>query len=73
MDGLIVNFSEFERYDIQSDAEVVMFIASTPRGSFTCETPIYEGDKLRVKRQAFKEYVYGALACHIAPHEVEIG
>ena len=52
-----VRFSEHSRYDIARDAEVVMMMATTDRGSYWAEVPHEEGRGMRARRAAFKEGV----------------
>jgi hypothetical protein len=69
---LTVRFSERQEYDINRDAETVMFMATTGLGTYF-GTAEYQPRKLNEFRKAFKEYVLQAMAIGTLPHEVDIG
>lgn len=68
-----VRFWEHERYDINLDADVIMLVATTPKGSWSTEFPVESASKTRERSEAFKTYVVGALQAGLEPCEVEIG
>lgn len=72
---IVCRFSEFERYDIQSDAQVVRLMATTPRGTYHAEVPADGPASRRDMRAAFKEravalIVEGAEPCEIDAKEI---
>jgi hypothetical protein len=73
MTSYTVRFRETERYDPIHDREVVLLMAITPEGSWHCEVPSNAGSALRTQRQAFREYVFGAMALGQRPKEVNLG
>ena len=68
-----VRFSEVERYDINIDREVIMFMATTDRGSYFIEVPIEGAKSVRENRHDFKEIVMECIEEGIEPCEVELG
>ena len=72
-DPLFVRFVENERYDIVSDSGKVVLLAITPSGSFHSEVDAEPRSKLRERRKAFQDYVFGAMSLGQLPHEVLIG
>ena len=73
MTSYTVRFRETERYDPIKDREVLLMMAITPAGSWHCEVSTEAGSALRSKRQAFREYVFGAMALGQTPKEVNLG
>ena len=66
---LTVRFSESESYDINQDAEVVMYMATTGIGTFFATGPV---DKDQVKRRKlFKEKVLELMESNELPGEIE--
>lgn len=70
--GLTVRFSEIERYDINLDRQVVMFMAITPKGSFYAEVPFDEYKDLREKRSHFKEAAIECMQEGAEPGEIDL-
>ena len=68
-----VRFHETERYDIENDRNAVMFMATTPTGTYCAEVESTGGAKQRERFEAFKTYTLQCIATGVAPHEVEIG
>ena len=67
--GLVVRFSESESYDINSDSEVVLYMATTGKGSYFAYGPL---DKDQVnRRKLFKEKVVELMGEGIDPVEIE--
>lgn len=73
---ITVRFQESERYDINQDAYVARFMATTAKGSFWTEVLIEGPRSLRRDRQRFKEQAVeiiraGADPCWIELEETE--
>ena len=65
---LTVRFSEVESYDINTDSEVVLYMATTSTGSFFAYGPV---DKDQVKRRKqFKEKVIELMQANELPGEI---
>ena len=73
MARVVVRYSEFERYDIQRDAEVVRFMATTDGGSYWAEVPSANYAAVRRDRAAFKERVTEFIQAGVYPKEVALG
>ena len=56
---LTVRFSETQGYDINLDAEVIRFMATTGRGTFFADRVIESAKGVRESREKFKEQVIG--------------
>ena len=69
---MIVRFTEFERYDINRDCDVVRFMATTPKGSFYAEVPILGPKSYRTLKERFKEQAIEYIQSGYDPGEVEI-
>jgi len=66
---LTVRFSESESYDINTDSDVVLYMATTGSGSFFAYGPV---DKDQVKRRRqFQEKVAELMGQHLEPGEIE--
>lgn len=65
---MIVRFSESERYDINLDEQVVMFIATTGKGSYFAEIPVSKD--LPEKRKFFQETAIECIQDGIEPGEI---
>ena len=72
MNRIIVRFKEFQSYDIQSDAEVVRFLATTSSGTFWCDVGLEGPRSLRNDRQAFKEQVVELIQAGARPQYVAL-
>ena len=71
MDGHVtVRFQEFERYDIECDAMVITFMATTNLGSYWCETELGGAKSLRERRNEFKEAAIDMIQREVAPCEL---
>ena len=77
MDGLgetiILKYTDFVEYDIENDRMKLRLMATTPQGTFFADIPDEPGVKNRERREAFNDYVLGAIAMKVIPHEVIIG
>lgn len=76
MPAITVRFQESQRYDINADAEVIQFLATTDKGSYWTELQVEGPRSLRRDRERFKEraleYIRaGANPCYIELDEVE--
>jgi hypothetical protein len=69
-DALTLRFQEWNRYDPDVDAEVVMLQGITGKGTFTAQFVKRTSADLRQKRHDFREYVQDAMQNDVAPHEV---
>lgn len=67
-----VRFNEFERYDITQDAEVIRFMATTPKGCYSAETLKADSRTLRENRAKFKEKAIELIVSGSDPCEVEL-
>ena len=67
-----VRFNEFERYDITKDADVVRFMATTPKGSYYAETVKGSARPLREARAHFREKAIELIGDGHDPCEVEL-
>jgi hypothetical protein len=66
---LTVRFSEIESYDINQDADVILYMATTSNGSFFAYGP---SDREQVKRRKqFKEKVIELMQEGLNPGEIE--
>lgn len=69
---VIVRFSEQRNYDINYDADVVRFMATTSSGSFWADVML-EGERgLRKDREAFKNTVVELIQAGAAPGYIEL-
>lgn len=68
-----VRFQEFERYDVNRDANVVRFMGVTGRGTFHAELACAGPAERREKRKAFESRVIELMENGEPPQEVEIG
>ena len=76
MDGVetfTVRFQEYQEYSMDRDAQVVRLLATTGTGTWHAQVTLEGAAKLRERRQAFKDYVLGAMAAKLEPCEVTIG
>ena len=70
---IFVRFSETERYDPLKDAEVIVFMATTERGSYHAEVKTEGAKSLRLNRQAFMDRVTELIQAKTPPWEVALG
>lgn len=70
---ITVRYSEFQRYDISKDAEVIRFMATTVNGSYWAEVPIDGSSGMRRDREAFKSKVVELVRQGLYPCEVHLG
>ena len=73
---ITVRFQESQSYDINSDSDVVRFLATTDLGSYWTDVPVEGPRGLRKDREKFKtlavEYIRaGSLPCYIDLEEDE--
>jgi hypothetical protein len=77
MDGMtetiILKYTDYVYYDIEEDRMTLRLMATTPQGTYLADIPDEPGEKNRERRAAFNDYVLGAIAMKIHPHEVTIG
>ena len=73
MNKLIVRFQESQAYDVQEDAEVVQFMATTNKGSYWARVFLEGPRALRRDRERFKELVVGYIEAGANPCEIEMG
>ena len=71
---ITLRFDEFQRYDIQHDAEVVTFMAITNVGTYNGTVQVTENEpgKLRAFREQFKTYVFQCIENGVPPHEASM-
>jgi len=67
MDGLnnnsiILRYQDYEFYDPNTDGMKLRMMAITHRGTFFADIPVEPGQKTRERREAFNDYVLGAIA-----------
>lgn len=72
MARFVVRYSEFERYDITKDAEMVRLMATTDKGSYWAEVRADIPGNLRRDKQAFKELVVEYIRTGRHPCEVRL-
>jgi hypothetical protein len=70
--NVIVRFSETQGYDINIDAEVVRFMATTSSGSYWSDVVLEGPRSLRADRSAFKEYVVELIHAGQPPCQIEL-
>ena len=70
--NITVRFSESERYDIQQDAPVVQFLATTERGSFHSEAFVDGAKTLREMRKLFKMRAIDCLQRSVPPCHISL-
>lgn len=70
--SLIVRFSEYTRYDITQDCEVVRFMGSTLTGSYHTELVCPTSRHLRENRTKFKEKVIDLMESGKSPQEISL-
>ena len=71
MDTVTVRFSESERYDINIDDDVIMYLATTDKGSYFMEIPIEGAKSIRDNRNSFKKTVLELIEEGIEPCQIE--
>ena len=70
--SITVRFSEHERYDINTDQEVVCFMDTTPLGSYHAQVPVEGAGTVREKRRMFKDRAVDCIQQGILPCEIEL-
>lgn len=73
MDAITVRFQEMNRYDPQTDREVVCLMGITGKGTFHVEVEAYPSGQLREYRKLFKDYVVEAMEDGQEPGEISFG
>lgn len=69
MSSVVVRFSEVERYDINTDSDVITLMGTTPTGSFWSEIP--SDSRVSKRRQLFKERVVELIKDKEDPGQIE--
>lgn len=69
---ITARFSEHRRYDINLDADKVIMLATTNKGSFWAEFIETTAAALRDKREQFKAFAVECITKDIDPCEIEI-
>ena len=69
---IIARFSEHRRYDINLDAEKIIMMATTERGSFWTEFVETTTSVLREKREQFKNFAIDCIGRGAEPCEIEL-
>ena len=72
MDAVTVRFQETNRYDPQTDREVVCLMGITGKGTFHVEIENIASE-VRAKKKLFKEYVVEAMEDGLEPGEISFG
>lgn len=70
--AITVRFNECTRYDINIDSDVMLFMATTNKGSYYVEVPIEGALKLRENRQQFKDKAVELIQRGVNPCQVEL-
>jgi len=70
---IILRYSDYVYYDVEHDRMTLRLLATTPQGTFSADISDEPGQKNRERRAAFNDYVLGAIAMKVQPHEVTIG
>ena len=68
--SIAVRFTEFERYDITIDSDVIVFMATTNGGTYHAEVRKGSSREVRETREKFKEAAIGAITEGVAPCEI---
>lgn len=67
---ITVRFSQRERYDINTDADVVTFMATTDKGSYYSEFPMNGAASVRSNKEKFKALAVEAIQRGENPREI---
>lgn len=70
--AITVRFQESQRYDIQQDCEVALFMATTSLGSYWAEVPLEGPRALRRDRDRFKELAVQCIQGGLLPCFLEL-
>lgn len=72
MNRVIVRFSQREEYDIFEDAEAVMFMGTTDKGSYFHRFHPDKAATIRDRRKAFREACIQKIQRGDVPGEIEL-
>lgn len=71
-DDITVRFTEYSRYDPQSDSERIRLMAITNRGTYHADVPFEAPKPLRLRRIAFRDRVMELIDEGQPPCEVSL-